>query len=282
MSAPDITLTSDFGLRDGYVAAMRAAILGILPDASIVDISHDVPPQDVARGAFIVGTTCPRFPEGTVHVAVVDPSVGTERRPVLLAAGGHVYVAPDNGLLTYILAAHGAGGDPQRRGRESGFGEPTRLPVPGVCSAYLLNRDAYWLAPVTRTFHGRDIFAPVAAHIASGVRPDDAGEPVDTLTYLNLLHPVREAHAIHGRVIYVDGFGNLVTNLPAREMEETRVVVEIAGQRICGLSDSYAAGGGLLAIAGSHGYLEIALTNGSAARHLRAAVGTSVAVATTG
>ena len=282
MSATVITLTSDFGLRDGFVAAMRAAILGILPNASIVDISHDVPPQDVAQGAFIVGTTCPRFPEGTVHVAVVDPGVGTDRRPVLLTAGGHVYVAPDNGLLTYVLSAHGAGGDPQRPGQEGGFGTPTRLPVPKVCSAYLLNRDAYWLAPVSRTFHGRDIFAPVGAHISSGVRPDDAGEPVDTLTYLNLLHPVREADAIHARVIYVDGFGNLATNLLAREMEERKVVVEIAGQRICGLSDSYAAGGGLLAIAGSHGYLEIALTNGSAARCLGAAVGTSVTVTTEG
>ena len=282
MSTPVITLTSDFGLRDGFVAAMRAAILGILPDASIVDISHDVPPQDVAQGAFIVGTTCPRFPEGTVHVAVVDPGVGTDRRPVVLMAGGHVYVAPDNGLLTYILSAHGAGGYPQQLGREGGFGTPTRLPVPEVCSAYLLNRDAYWLAPVSRTFHGRDIFAPVAAHIASGVRPGDAGEPVDTLTYLNLLHPVREEDAIHGRVIYVDGFGNLATNLVAREMEETKVVVEIGGQRIFGLSDSYAAGGGLLAIAGSHGYLEIALTNGSAARRLRAAVGTGVTVTTAG
>ncbi len=281
MSAPAITLTSDFGLRDGFAAAMRAAILGILPDASIVDISHDVPPQDVAQGAFIVGTTCPRFPEGTVHVAVVDPGVGTDRRPVLLTAGGHVYVAPDNGLLTYILAAHGAVGDLQQLGREGGFGTPARLPVPRACSAYLLNRDAYWLAPVSPTFHGRDIFAPVAAHIASGVRPDDSGEPVDTLTYLNLLHPLREAGAIHGRVIYVDGFGNLATNLVAREME-TKVVVEIAGERISGLSDSYTAGGGLLAIAGSHGYLEIALTNGSAARRLGAAVGTGVTVTTVG
>ena len=282
MSAPAITLTSDFGLRDGFVAAMKAAILGILPDASIVDISHNVPPQDVAQGAFIVGTTCPRFPEGTVHVAVVDPGVGTDRRPVLLTAGGHVYVAPDNGLLTYILSAHGTGGDPQQRGQDGGFGTPTRLPVPKVCSAYLLNRDAYWLAPVSRTFHGRDVFAPVAAHIASGVRPDDAGEPVDMLTYLNLLHPEREAAAIHGRVIYVDGFGNLATNLLARNMDETKVVVEIAGERICGLSDSYAAGGGLLAIAGSHGYLEIALTNGSAARRLGADIGTRVTFTTAG
>ena len=278
MSAPVITLTSDFGLRDGFVAAMRAAILGILPDASIVDISHDVPRQDVAQGAFIVGTTCPRFPEGTVHVAVVDPGVGTDRRPVLLMAGGHLYVSPDNGLLTYVLSAHGAGADPRQGGQGDGFGAPTRLPVPKICSAYLLNRDAYWLAPVSRTFHGRDIFAPVAAHIASGVRPGDAGVPVDTLTCLNVLHPVREADAIHGRVIYVDGFGNLATNLPAPEMEQTKVAVEIAGHRICGLSDSYAAGGGLLAIAGSHGYLEIALTNGSAARRLGAGLGTSVTV----
>ncbi len=154
--------------------------------------------------------------------------------------------------------------------------------MPKACSAYVLNRDAYWLAPVSRTFHGRDIFAPVAAHIASGVRPDDAGDPVDTLMYLNLLHPVRKADAIHGRVIYVDGFGNLATNLVARELEEAKVVVEIGGQRISGLSDSYAAGGGLLAISGSHGYLEIALTNGSAARRLGAAVGTSVTVTTAG
>ena len=281
MSAPTITLTSDFGLRDGFAAAMKASILGILPKARIVDISHDVSPQDVVQGAFVVGSVCPRFPVGTVHVAVVDPGVGTTRRPILLEAGGQIYVAPDNGILTHVLAANGARVE-ESRDDEDSFGMPLRAEVPERCAAYVLNREDYWLEPVSRTFHGRDVFAPVAAHVASGVAPAEVGDPIDTVTYLNLLHPARQADVIHGRVVHVDRFGNLVTNIPAHEIDENHVVVEVCGSRIDGLSESYASGGGLLAIVGSHGYLEIAMTNGSAARLMEAGFGTPVTATTKG
>ena len=281
MPAPTITLTSDFGLRDGFAAAMTASILGILPKASIVDISHDVSPQDVAQGGFVVGSVCPRFPVGTVHVAVVDPGVGTTRRPILLEAGGQIYVAPDNGILTYVLAANGAVVEESRGVGEDGFGIPLVARVPKRCAAYVLSNEDYWLAPISRTFHGRDVFAPVAAHVASGVEPNMMGDPIDTVTFLNLLRPARQADVIHGRVIQVDRFGNLVTNIPTLEIDEDDIVVDVCGSRIEGLSESYASGGGLLAIFGSHGYLEIAMTDGDAARLLQAGFGTPV-TATTG
>ena len=280
MSPPTITLTSDFGLRDGFAAAMKSSILGILPDARIVDISHDVPPQDVIHGAFVVGSICPRFPLGTVHVAVVDPGVGTTRRPILLKAGGQLYVAPDNGILTYVLAANGASAGESRGAAEDSFGMPSSVQVPERCAAYVLNREAYWLEPVSRTFHGRDVFAPAAAHVASGVGPEMVGDPIDNVAYLNLLHPARQAGVIHGRVVHVDRFGNLVTNIPARDFDEHSLVVEVCGSCIDGLSESYASGGGLLAIIGSHGYLEIAMTNGSAARVLEAEFGARVTATT--
>ena len=278
--SPIITLTTDFGSRDGYVAAMKGVILDICPEAALVDISHEVPPYDISHAAFILGTACVYYPSNAVHMAVVDPGVGTTRRPIMLVTPAGVYVAPDNGLLTYILTAYGAEATPDGRNPSSADTtmEPLSVSVPERCAAYVLDRCEYWLEPVSSTFHGRDIFAPVAAHVAAGVEPERLGTAVDKLVCLDLPGPVVEEDTIWGRVIYVDRFGNLVCNIRPSDVACRQADIEIGGRLIRGLSRTFADGDGLLALIGSHGYLEVALTEGSAAEHLRAAVGAGVKV----
>ena len=317
MTSPTITLTTDFGSRDGYAAAMKGVILGIHPGATIVDVTHDVPPQDIAHAAFVLGATCPYFSAETVHVAVVDPGVGTKRNPILLVTPRGFYVAPDNGVLTYILMAHGALPKPIAEPTES---EPAMAPrpidVPEGCEAYLLNRKEYWLERVSNTFHGRDIFAPVAAHLAAGVLPEELGEPMERVVCLSVPQPEASGDAIEGHIIHVDRFGNLVSNIRLEESAKVWITVEIEGAVIHGLSSSYVGGEepalsdslrgtgsdspiplrgmdrsppprtdpseslskGLLAIVGSSGYLEVAARNGSAAQQLGSGVGTRVKV----
>ena len=268
MTSPIITLTTDFGSRDGYAAAVKGAILSVHRDVTIVDVSHDVPPQDVAHGAFLLGAACPYFPPDAVHLAVVDPGVGAERLLILLVTPHGSYLAPDNGLLTHVLMAHEDGGEiPKVQAKE----------VPDGCRAYSLDRREYWLHRVSDTFHGRDILAPVAAHLAAGVPPEDLGEPLDSLVRLAVPRPRSVDGWREGQVIYVDRFGNLVSNI---RMETPTgwdgFEVGIGGALIRGLSRSYAGADGLLAIVGSSGYLEVAAKNGSAARQLAAGVGSKV------
>ena len=279
-SSSVITLTTDFGSRDGYVAAMKGVILGIRPGTTLVDISHELPPQDIPHASIVLGTACRYFPRDTVHVAVVDPGVGTTRRPLLLATPGGRYVAPDNGLLSYLLMEYGVG-----RGTgmaempaDSKFMEPITVPVPEGCSAYVLNRSEFWLQPLSHTFHGRDIFAPVAAHLADGVPPEDLGDPVGDVICLYTPTPVKRRDGLQGRIVYIDRFGNLVSNLRTADVGGESVHIEIAGRHIQGLSRSYAGGQGLLAIIGSNGYLEVSLREGSAAERLRVQVGSEITV----
>ena len=268
MTSPIITLTTDFGSRDGYAAAIKGAILSVHRDVTIVDLSHEVPPQDVAHGAFLLGAVCPYFPPDGVHLAVVDPGVGAERLLVLLVTPHGSYLAPDNGLLTYVLMAHEDGGEaPGVQGEE----------IPDGCRAYSLDRREYWLHRVSDTFHGRDILAPVAAHLAAGVPPEDLGEPLDSLVRLAVPRPRAVGGQWEGQVIYVDRFGNLVSNIRLETPTGwDGFEVGIGGALIRGLSRSYAGAEGLLAIVGSSGYLEVAAKNGSAARQLAAGVGSKV------
>ena len=279
-SSSVITLTTDFGSRDGYVAAMKGVMLGIRPDATLVDISHELPPQDIPHAAFVLGTACRYFPPSTIHVAVVDPGVGTARRPLVLITPGGTYVAPDNGLLTYVLMEYGAGATTDTSGTsvEDSFMRSFRVPLPKGCFAYVLNRDEFWLKPLSDTFHGRDIFAPVAAHLSAGVSPEELGKSVDDVDCLYVPMPVEQGEVVQGRIIYIDRFGNLVSNIRPRDPVGSDVYVEVEGTRIRGLSSSYASAEGLLAIVGSHGYLEIAVREGSAAERLRAKVGAQVKV----
>jgi S-adenosylmethionine hydrolase len=258
MSRPVITLTTDFGQADGYVAAMRGAILSICPQAEVVDVSHEVRPQAVQQAAYLLAFVAPYFPPGTVHVAVVDPGVGTQRRAVAVHGGRALYVAPDNGLLGLVLAQ-----DPPRE-------------------AVDLVEARFHLPEVSATFHGRDIFAPAAAHLACGTDLHEMG-PSIPVADLCPLPPARLQRDEEGRwqaqVLHVDRFGNLITNLRAGEGPPSPTIVA-GGARIEGLSQTFAdvAVGQLVAYKGSSGYLEIAVRQGSAARRLGLDVGDPVTI----
>ncbi len=250
---PIITLTTDFGLADGFVGTMHGVILGICPAARIVDLSHGIPAQGIHEAAFVLAAAVPFFPAGTIHVVVVDPGVGSERRAIAVQTDRALYVAPDNGVLGEALAQE------------------------QVLAAVHLNYPTFWLPVVSRTFHGRDIFAPVAAHLACGVPLHELGEPVSDLLRLPVSRPERQADGtLVGHVRYIDHFGNLITDVRDRDLAPMpQVVVYYKEKRIVGLQPSYAAvpRGELVALIGSSRRLEIAVRDGSAARLLGAQVG---------
>lgn len=238
-------------------------ILSICPRARVVDVTHGVPPQDVRAGALILRQVVPYFPPGTIHVAVVDPGVGGKRRPVAVETDRAWLVGPDNGLLS--LAA----------------------PPQSVRKVIHLTARRFFRHPVSRTFHGRDIFAPVAAHLAAGVDPTALGRSVRGLARAPVGRPTRRGRQLQGEVVYVDRFGNLVTNIgedDLRGFPRTGLSVSIGGACLRGLAGTYASArrGRLLALIDSWGLLEIAVREGSAAQVLGAGVGTPVTVAMPG
>ena len=269
-----ITLTTDFGTADPYVGVMKGVILGINPRASFVDISHQIEPQSISEGAFIIGSSHKYFPKDTIHVVVVDPGVGTERKALLLVTPHASFVAPDNGILSYVLA-EGFEEEPNKS-----FGSQV-TPPPGY-KAYHLNNEEFWLNPVSSTFHGRDIFAPVAAHLSRGVPAHELGQETKRVTWLNHRQPYRDGTVLVGQVVHIDRFGNLITNIRADLFAgQGPITVDVKGHRIPGLDSSYEAGACVLAIVGSHGALEISVRNGSAAESLKAQVGDPVRVDST-
>jgi len=269
---PLITLTTDFGLADHFVGVMKGVIAGIAPAARVVDLTHAVAAQDVAAGAFSLATAYAYFPPGTIHLAIVDPGVGSARDAVAVAAGGYYWVAPDNGLLGYALAALAAGGRLQGQWRDG------RWYLADDAQAVVLSEPRYWLPAVSRTFHGRDVFAPVAGHLARGVALGALGTTIASVSALAMPAPEPLADGWQGMVLHVDRFGNLVTNLPAALLDARDWRVDIVGQHVDGLSPSYAAMPPLGAILGSAGYLEIAAPNASAAARLGVGVGAPVIV----
>jgi S-adenosylmethionine hydrolase len=294
--APIITLTTDFGLADGYVGTMKGVILDVEPGARIVDLSHDIAPQDIAGGAFVLYRAAPYFPPDTIHVAVVDPGVGSARRAMLLVTDHGWFVGPDNGLFTYVLREAGA--------RAAGWAEAAGLPAvwdprfdladalraadpARLPTAYALTNPAYWRPTRSATFHGRDVFAPVAAHLATGVPPDAVGPPLplDRLTLLPQVTPTVTAAGIAGRVIACDHFGNLITNVAAGLLAPLgplpTVRVTLAGRSLPGVQPTYAvvAPGTPLALINSAGLLEIAVREGHAGRQLGLGVGAAVVCA---
>jgi len=240
---PIITLLTDFGWADGYIGAMKGVILQINPQCRIVDLAHEIPPHDVMGAALVLGQTYPFFPLGTIHVAVVDPGVGGSRRPLVIETTGYRFVGPDNGCFTFVLK------------REEGV------------QAYELIEERFRLPRVSRTFHGRDIFAPAAAHLSMGVAPEEMGPAVDTatLTILPIPDPVLNGATLVGEVIRVDSFGNLITTISQEVLgtfaPDGVIEIEIHGERIRGLISSYeeAKPGEIIALWGSAGFLEISL-----------------------
>ncbi len=256
-----LTLTTDFGTRDAYVAALKGTILAIHPAACLVDISHQITPHDVMETAFVLRQAVPYFPPGTVHLVVVDPGVGTRRRPVALRHGGHVFVGPDNGLFALLLDD----------------AAPDELVV--------LDRPAFWrTTQISGTFHGRDLFAPVAAHLAAGCTLDQVGTPAEALRPLHWALPIDDAQGIRGWIVHVDHFGNCITNITRAQFERRRdgrpLKCFVGNAILSQVHPTYGAAetGEPLLLFGSSDFLEIAVNTGNASNLLDIRKGTPVNV----
>ena len=260
MSAP-ITLTTDFGTRDSYVAQMKGVILGIHPEASLIDVTHEVPQGDVRQASWILEQIADAFPVNTIHVVVVDPGVGSNRQLVALESRGQRFLAPDNGILSEIV-------------RQT---SPMR--------AWRLDRESFWRKPTSTTFHGRDILAPTAAHWAHGRDPREFGTEIapETLILLPACNAARNDEGWTSEIVAIDHFGNLLTSVRASDLGEACVddcIVTIGDTQVRGIERFYAsrAEGELIALFGSSGQLEVAVRNGSAAARLGLKVGAPVRV----
>lgn len=247
MSSKFITLTTDFGTQDPYVAIMKGVIYQINPHARPVDIVHSIPPGQIVQGAFVLKESYGFFPEGTIHVAVVDPGVGTERKAIAIKTRRFIFLGPDNGLLWPSVAQE------------------------GEFETYVLDKAEFFLPKVSYTFHGRDVFAPVAAHLTNGLPLEDVGTRLCAPpTKLELPKPQREKEQVKGSVIWVDRFGNLITNIRAEEILDLPKgaipVIQVANVRIKGILQTFgdARPGEFLCYIGSLGYLEIGINLGSA------------------
>jgi S-adenosylmethionine hydrolase len=255
-----VTLTTDFGNGSPYVAAMKGVILGINPAVRLLDLSHRVPPQEVRHVAFFLAAALPYFPAGVIHVVVVDPGVGTERALLYVEVGGHCLLVPDNGCWTML--AREVGGAPR---------------------AIRLAEPRYWRPHVSATFHGRDILAPVAGHLSLGLDSQQLGPQTTEWTRLTAPTPLLEPDRLTGEVVFVDDFGNLLTNIPAAAFTAWRdrpVRITVAGQEVPRRVRTYgeAEPRSLVALVSSGALLEVAVAQGSAAARLDARVGTPVAV----
>jgi S-adenosylmethionine hydrolase len=274
-----ITLTTDFGYDDAYVAAVKGAILSINPEANIIDVSHSIKPQNILQAAFILSIAYRYFPKQTVHVAIVDPGVGSDRRGIILKAPSAIFVAPDNGILSYIVDDLFGNAVSQSIGRSLPNQALTEIVFKKGLEAAAITDPRFWRHPVSPTFHGRDIFAPVAAGLSLGISPYEFGEKINSLHILPIPKPSFESDgSIVGRVLHIDHFGNLITNIENNHLPGKDVLIEVAGSHIQGITDYYAQKEGVLAIVGSSGYLEVSLRDGSACDFLGATVGDKVMV----
>jgi S-adenosylmethionine hydrolase len=258
-----VTLLTDFGTADPYVASMKGVIYSICPRAVVVDAGHDIPPHDIRAASLFVSAAVPYYPEGSIHVIVVDPGVGTGRIPLAAAAGGRIFVCPDNGILTLYLR---------------------RFPLE---AARRIADPRCALDEISATFHGRDIFAPTAAHLACGMDIGAVGPLMERIVSLDLPEPtVDSAGIVHGEIIHVDRFGNLISNIPRSLWlrSDTEARMRAGECSIDGIASSYGAcaTGELLAVWGSAGFLEIAVNQGSAAERLALSSGSRLSLSAKG
>jgi S-adenosylmethionine hydrolase len=257
---PIITLTTDFGEGSPYVAAMKGAILSINPQVRLLDLTHTVPPQDIRRGAIVLDEVTPLFPTGTLHIAVVDPGVGTSRAIVYAEIGAQRYIGPDNGLFSRLAARHA----------------PTKIRA--------ITEERWFRWPVAPTFHGRDIMAPAAAHLSLGIDPDLLGPPRTALATLDWPGARKVANRIEGQVTAIDSFGNLITNITREELAgvptDESVGIFCDEHETRGIFKTYADQPAmtLIALVGSNDCLEIAIVDDSAAIMLGVGVGAPVEV----
>ncbi|MEM3695229.1 MAG: S-adenosyl-l-methionine hydroxide adenosyltransferase family protein [Candidatus Bathyarchaeia archaeon] len=261
MKNPIITLTTDFGLKDPYVAEMKAVILSICPKAQIIDITHQIEKFNVRMGAYTLACAAPYFPKSTVHVAVVDPGVGTRRRPLLIEAIKDFFIGPDNGVLALAAKAQ------------------------GIKRVYEISNRKFMLPQISSTFHGRDVFAPAAAHIANGVSLSEFGPEIEEIMVPEFAKLVKRKDAVIGEVLHVDGFGNIITNFGEKELKlmgvSDTVNVKIESKLLeLKLCKAYAEVPlkKPLAIIGSHNFLEISINQGNAAEKFKVKIGDKIAL----
>ncbi|HVP77139.1 MAG TPA: SAM-dependent chlorinase/fluorinase [Thermodesulfobacteriota bacterium] len=262
MRNPVITLLTDFGTKDHYVASMKGVILKINPRCRLIDITHEVSPHDIREGAFILANAYSYFPEGTIHLSVVDPGVGGTRKPILLVTPNYCFVGPDNGLFTIVAQKE------------------------RVKQIIALDEQKYHLSKVSATFHGRDIFAPAAGHLSLGVHPGAFGHEIESLSGLKFEGPFIREGKLLGGILHIDTFGNLVSNIDEeglfRFARKHPFVIRAGGKTIRGLKRGYWEGkkGELIALLGSGGFLEISVREGNAQRALKAKRGDPVEIST--
>ena len=255
-----ITLTSDFGTKDTYVGVMKGVILSINPSATIIDLTHEIPAQNVAVGAWQISKAYSYFPAGTIHLVVVDPGVGSDRRAVISQISDHIFVCPDNGLLSIIS-------------KESPIG-----------NSVMIENDSYFLSHISNTFHGRDIFAPVAAYLAAGIAMSEFGPSIERLHKINFSHIKFDNSQIEGQIVWIDNFGNAVTNISQQSINQIlpnlELQISFAHQKIFGLCSAYnqVKTGEAIAIIGSSGHLEISVNQGSAQQLYGLSIGNFVSV----
>lgn len=255
-----IALMTDFGSNDNFVGVMKAVLFKVNPYINIVDISHDIPPQDIFKAAFLLKSSYRYFPKKTIFLVVVDPGVGSKRKPLIIQSRDYFFVGPDNGVLS--LAAD----------------------EDGIKKIVVIENKKYFLQPQSSTFHGRDIFAPVAGHISCGKDIGLFGRPLNSIKKLYLHQPEEKRNILRGKIIYIDRFGNLITNIDKnifqRFTQNKKFKIKIKNRQLYSIVKSYQAvkPGKLLAIFGSFGFLEIALNGGSALKYLKAKIGTIVSI----
>lgn len=256
-----ITLLTDFGLQDGYPGVMKGVIYRICPQAQIVDLTHNIRPQNILEAGLVWMRSCPYFPEGTIHTGVVDPGVGTQRRPIAARIGAAYFVCPDNGMLTPLL-------------------DDARLNGKAIEIVHL-NQPRFWLPQTSAVFHGRDIFAPAAAYLAGGTPLGELGKPMDDPVLLRHPQPILTPDGWQAEIIAIDHFGNISTNLKKEQVAgQEDLLVRIRGKEIHGLSYAFGdhAPGELVTLIDSDDRLAIAIVNGSAAREIGAQIGDPVEV----
>jgi len=259
---PIITLLTDFGLKDPYVASMKGVILGINPECTLIDITHRVNSHDIKEGAFILGQAYSNFPKGTIHLSVVDPGVGSARKPILIVTKNYSFVGPDNGLFTIAL----------RRER--------------VKQAVVLTNQKFFRSEISPTFHGRDIFAPVAAYVSLGVKPESLGPSIKSWHEISFPDPAMKQRKLVGEIVHVDGFGNLVSNIDRKSLLQFSkgrpLVTKIGKITMRGLKKAYCEGrkNEPITLIGSGGFLEISLREGNAKKLLKARRGDPIQIST--
>lgn len=260
MRNPIITLLTDFGLKDPYVASMKGVILSINPQCTLVDITHQVSPYDIKEGAFILAQAYSTFPKGTIHLSVVDPGVGSPRKPILFVTKNYFFIGPDNGLFTFALK------------REK------------LKKVIALGKMEFFLPEVSPTFHGRDLFAPVAAHLSFGIAPESFGRVIKSWNEISFPEPVLRQEKLIGEVVHIDTFGNLVCNIDYKNLHKFSksrpFVIKIGKRTMRGLKKGYWEGrkDEPMALIGSGGFLEISVREGNAQRLLKAKKGDPIKI----